>query len=56
MRATINGKKNQVVTSPWAGSTSSMSQYLPDILDKLTLVDDAFIQGRINVNQAPTKC
>jgi hypothetical protein len=30
-----------------------MSQYLPDLLDKLTLVDDSFIHGRINVNQAP---
>lgn len=51
-RTVINGK-NATLTSPWANTASSMSQYLPDILDKLTLVDDAFIQGRINVNQAP---
>ncbi len=51
-RGNINGK-NVTLTSPWANTASSMAQNLPDILDKLTLVDDAFIQGRINVNQAP---
>jgi hypothetical protein len=30
-----------------------MGQNLPDVLDKLSLVDDPFIQGRINVNVAP---
>jgi hypothetical protein len=50
--ATINGSKKSL-QCPWANSVSSMSQYLPDLLDKLTLVDDSFIQGRINVNQAP---
>jgi DNA uptake protein ComE-like DNA-binding protein len=50
--ATINGSK-KTLTSPWSSSVSSMSQYLPDLLDKLTLVDDSFLQGRINVNQAP---
>ncbi|HEV7998266.1 MAG TPA: hypothetical protein VGP63_00200, partial [Planctomycetaceae bacterium] len=29
------------------------AQYLPDVVDKLSLVDDPFVQGRINVNQAP---
>jgi type II secretory pathway component PulK len=48
----INGSK-KTLQCPWASSVSSMSQYLPDLLDKLTLVDDSFIQGRINVNQAP---
>jgi hypothetical protein len=30
-----------------------MAQYLPDLLDKLTIVDDPFIQGRVNLNSAP---
>lgn len=51
-RTKINGK-TVTLNSPWANTTSSMAQYLPDVLDKLTLVDDGFIQGRINVNVAP---
>jgi hypothetical protein len=51
--ASINGGKPKTLNSPWKKDTSSISQYLPDILDKLALVDDTFIQGRINVNQAP---
>ena len=52
VRATINGKP-QTLKSPWANSAASMGQNLPDVLDKLSLVDDPFIQGRINVNVAP---
>jgi DNA uptake protein ComE-like DNA-binding protein len=51
-RATVNGKPKNL-TSPWASGASAMAQYLPDLLDKLTIVDDPFIQGRINVNAAP---
>jgi len=52
VRVTINGKP-QTISSPWANNASSMGQNLPDVLDKLTLVDDPFIQGRININVAP---
>lgn len=50
--AKINNKQT-TLKSPWANNASSMGQSLPDVLDKLTLVDDPFIQGRINVNVAP---
>jgi type II secretory pathway component PulK len=49
--ATINNKPRQKVKNPWSQST--MGQTFPDVLDKLSLVDDPFIQGRINVNVAP---
>jgi type II secretory pathway component PulK len=52
VRVAVNGKQT-TLTSPWSNNTSSMGQTLPDVLDKLTLVDDPFIQGRINVNSAP---
>ena len=50
--ATVNGKKT-TLTSPWASSSQSVSENMPNLLDKLTLVDDLFIPGRINVNLAP---
>jgi type II secretory pathway component PulK len=53
VHATVNGKKNTSVTNPWKNGLSNMAQYLPDMVDKLSLVDDPFVQGRINVNQAP---
>jgi DNA uptake protein ComE-like DNA-binding protein len=52
VRVTINGKP-QTLKSPWANTAASMGQNLPDVLDKLSLVDDPFIQGRININVAP---
>jgi DNA uptake protein ComE-like DNA-binding protein len=48
-----NSKKATTLKAVWSGTAANMAQYLPDLLDKLTVVDDPFIQGRINVNSAP---
>jgi type II secretory pathway component PulK len=53
VRATINGQKNKLVPNPWPNNTTTIGQTFPDVLDKMSLVDDPFIQGRININVAP---
>ena len=45
------GTAQKKVQNPWPSGLNNMAQYLPDMIDKLSLVDDPFIQGRINVNQ-----
>ncbi len=52
VRASINGR-TQTINSPFSSSQSQIATYLPQMLDQLTLTDDLFIQGRINVNTAP---
>jgi hypothetical protein len=52
VRATVNGRAT-TLTSPFSSSQSQIVTYLPQLLDQLTLTDDLFIQGRINVNTAP---
>jgi hypothetical protein len=47
----INGQK-QMLQSPWPEDAGSMQSYLPALLDTLTVVEDAELSGRINVNQA----
>lgn len=49
--ATINGSQ-QTLTSPWTSDPGSLLELMPIIEDKLTHLDDAFIDGRININQA----
>jgi hypothetical protein len=51
--ATVNGKRNTSLTSPFSSSQSQIASYLPTMLDQLSLSDDLFIKGRINVNTAP---
>lgn len=41
-----------LLDSPWGNSAADMENYLPDILDRLTVVDENTILGRLNVNQA----
>lgn len=41
-----------LLDSPWANNSGDMESYLPDILDRLTALDESSIPGRINVNQA----
>jgi len=41
-----------MLSSPWADNPADMETYLPDILDRLTVLDSDTIPGRINVNQA----
>jgi hypothetical protein len=48
--ATVNGKST-TLKSPWPSSSDQLMQTLPDLLDKLSISGDEFIQGRINVSQ-----
>ncbi len=50
-RITVNGAA-QTITSPWPAETSSVTTSLPDMLDKLTVTADTYLEGRININQA----
>ena len=47
----IDGKL-VLLDSPWSMNSGDMEGYLPDILDRLTVVDENTILGRLNVNQA----
>ena len=47
-----NGGETYTYESPWAGDPGSMESYLPDLMDVLSVSDDPYIDGRINVNQA----
>tara|TARA_B110000014_G_scaffold262356_1_gene256138 strand:+ start:152 stop:1801 length:1650 start_codon:yes stop_codon:yes gene_type:complete len=46
------GAETYTYESPWAGDPGSMESYLPDLMDVLSVSDDPYIDGRINVNQA----
>ncbi len=50
--ASVNGK-NTSLPSPFSSAQSQIAAYLPEMLDRLSLSDDLFIKGRINVNTAP---
>jgi uncharacterized membrane protein YgcG len=52
VQASVNGRST-TLTSPFSSNQSQIASYLPDMLDKLSLSDDLFIKGRINVNSAP---
>jgi DNA uptake protein ComE-like DNA-binding protein len=45
--------KNTVLQSPFGEDLASMSSYMTDLMDNVTIVPDTVIPGRINVNQAP---
>jgi len=47
-----NGGETYTFESPWDGDPGSMTAYLPDLIDALSVSDDPYIEGRINVNQA----
>ena len=42
-----------VVESPFAADTGSMSTYLIELMDRVTLSEEPVLIGRVNVNQAP---
>jgi hypothetical protein len=48
----VNGQE-QELESPWPDDPSSLTGSLPELLDKLAIVEDEFIEGRINISQAP---
>jgi len=47
-----NGGQMFTYESPWSGEPGTMTGYLPDLIDTLSVSDDPYIDGRINVNQA----
>ena len=49
--ATVNGSP-QTLQSPWSANGTAMLDYLPQVLDTLTLSNEPVIDGRININQA----
>jgi hypothetical protein len=52
VNATINGART-TLDSPWKDEPSTISSYLPDLIDKIsTHGADQYIEGRININQA----
>lgn len=51
VEATIDGAK-QTLASPWKSDGGTLSGVLPELFDKLSVSGDAFIEGRININQA----
>ena len=53
--ATVNAQVNGQQTpleSPWTEDPSQMTQYLPDLLDRLSTTAEATRPGRININSA----
>jgi len=47
------GASEQVLPSPFSDRRTAMSDYLPDLMDQLTVSGEATIAGRIHVNLAP---
>jgi hypothetical protein len=41
------------LTSPWTSDAGSLLESMPILESKLTVLNDEFIDGRININQAP---
>ncbi|HXY37786.1 MAG TPA: hypothetical protein VEI07_26405 [Planctomycetaceae bacterium] len=52
VRASVNGR-NTTLNSPFSSNAGQIASYLPQMLDQLSLSDDLFVKGRINVNTAP---
>lgn len=50
VKATVNGTET-ILPSPWQND-ASMPEYLPELMDKLTLFESPAIEARVNVNQA----
>jgi hypothetical protein len=48
----LNGAPT-TLTSPWTSDPGTLLSTLPMLEEKLTVLNDEFIDGRINVNQAP---
>ena len=50
-RATMSGR-SQMMSSPWKSTVPDMTQNLPIIIEKLSLTDAPYIDGRVNINFA----
>lgn len=52
VEAEVDGM-DKTLQSPWTDDASSLTADLPELLDKLTTNGEEFIEGRINIGQAP---
>lgn len=43
---------DQSFASPWTNDANTLLNTLPDLEQNLTVTDDAFIEGRVNINEA----
>ncbi|MBS0204725.1 MAG: general secretion pathway protein GspK [Planctomycetes bacterium] len=51
--ATVNiGGANQTLKSPWPAEAAQLQPLLPKLLDALSITNDEYLDGRININQA----
>jgi len=48
----LNGGPKQTLNSPWKTATADLATNLPLITEKLSLTDQPYIEGRININFA----
>jgi hypothetical protein len=48
---TVEGVKT-TLTSPWPDDAGSLQSVLPTIMDVLSISEDQYLEGRININQA----
>ena len=48
--ATIDGARTDL-DSPWSSNAIEMQEYLPRLIDVLSITSDEFIEGRVNINQ-----
>ncbi len=54
VQVTFEGEEEPVIVeSPFAEDPVEMGSYLPDLMDRVTVVADEVIPGRVNINQAP---
>ncbi len=52
VRATINGTQT-TLNSPWASEPGTMRGYVAELVEVLAVRADPFVEGRININEAP---
>ncbi|NLF73366.1 MAG: general secretion pathway protein GspK [Candidatus Anammoximicrobium sp.] len=48
-----DAEQETILQSPFGEDLVSMSEYMPTLMDQVTIVTDPVIHGRININQAP---
>jgi len=51
VKMTVSGTP-VVLESPWSDDAQTLTGYLPQLIDTLTITEEHYIEGRINVNQS----
>ena len=51
--ARAEGQPQQVLESPFSENRAALNEYLPELMDQLTVRGETTIEGRINLNLAP---